>query len=805
MAPSQYTGAESKTEYSSNMSQSVVKENISASRIEVYGIVQGVGFRPFIYNLAHEHHLSGWVKNTSAGVIIEVEGIKQQILTFTDRIISEHPPLAQIVKIESKEILVNGHHHFQILKSESIEKAFQPISPDVAICQDCLKELIDPTNRRYRYPFINCTNCGPRFTIIKDIPYDRPLTTMQPFPMCERCQAEYDNPLDRRFHAQPIACPDCGPSIWIETSESGRYAQGEDALLLFSEYIKQGKIVAVKGLGGYHLACDAMNSHAVQELRDRKLRVDKPFAIMMPDIDTVKKYFTLSQLEFDELQAIERPVVLLERPPNSRIAPETSPKLSTSGVMLAYTPLHVLLFKGVSSTQNQFDALIMTSGNLSEEPIAYDDSDARNRLKSIADAFLMHNRPIHMRCDDSVVRVITEDKIDHKNQIQRYPIRRSRGYAPSPIRIPWNSMPLLGCGAELKNTFCLSKDQYAFISHHIGDLENYETYRSYEEAIAHFEHLFRVDPLYLVYDLHPDYLSSHYALERGESDGLGIIGTQHHHAHIAACMVENQIPREETVIGLAFDGTGYGEDGAIWGGEILLANYTKFKRYAHLKYIGLPGGDKAIKQPWRTALSWMHTLNIDWSADLPPVHWVQSQGIPAEIVRKQLNNSKQTPKTSSMGRLFDAVAAILGIREVANYEAQGAIELEACSNQRISDFYSFSLEENQNGPLCIDPSPVIIGLIDDLRKQMSIGDISMKFHNGIVKMIIEVCESIRAEFDISSVILSGGVWQNMILLRETIMSLQKRKFQVFWHHQVPTNDGGISLGQVAIAMNRLMN
>jgi hydrogenase maturation protein HypF len=785
------------------MRQPVSLNNACAYRILVYGIVQGVGFRPFIFNLAHECHLAGWVKNTSAGVVIEVEGNKELITSFIVRIQSEHPPLARIDQIDSLEIPLNGHQKFQILESEVIAEAFQPISPDVAICPDCLKELLDPNNRRYRYPFINCTNCGPRFTIIKDIPYDRSFTTMQAFPMCQSCQAEYENPLDRRFHAQPIACSDCGPSIWIENSDGLPYADGETALTAFRELINQGKIVAVKGLGGFHLACDALNSSAVQELRNRKLRVDKPFAIMMPDIGTVKKYFPLDQAEIDGLVSIERPVVLLDRPTGSRIAPETSPNLSTSGIMLAYTPLHVLLFNDKSGHPNVIDALVMTSGNLSEEPIAYDNSDARVRLREIADAFLMHNRPIHMRCDDSVIRIISDNNVKQKNPVRQYPIRRSRGYAPTPIRIPWKSIPILGCGAELKNTFCLSKDRYAFMSHHIGDLENFETFRSYEEAVGHFEKLFRITPELLVHDSHPDYLSTRYALDRSQNEGLPIYGIQHHHAHIAACMAENHLLNEQPVIGLAFDGTGYGEDGSIWGGEILVATYTNYQRYAHLKYIGLPGGDKAIKEPWRPALSWFNRLNIEWTEDLPPVKWMNDHGIPQAIMLKQIQNSIQCPNTSSMGRLFDAVAAILGIRNVVNYEAQGAIELEAIANQFNSDCYNFLIEDNLNGSFLIDPAPVILGVIQDLRRNILKGDISAKFHNAIVQLVVEISLMIRSESQINSVVLSGGVWQNMFLLYKTINSLQYRDFSVFWHQQVPTNDGGISLGQVAIAANRI--
>jgi hydrogenase maturation protein HypF len=626
---------------------------------------------------------------------------------------------------------------------------------------------------------------------------------MESFPMCSRCRDEYENPRDRRFHAQPIACPDCGPNIWIENADGTITGHGETALASFTELIRQGKIVAVKGLGGFHLACDAKNSQAVQELRSRKLRVDKPFAIMMPDIETVRKYFHLNQAEELDLQSIERPVVLLERPAGSPLAKETSPNLSTSGIMLAYSPLHVLLFTQPAGNKLHIDALVMTSGNVSEEPIAYEDADARFRLQGIADAFLMHNRPIHIRCDDSVVRVLSDPKIDQEKLIHHYPIRRSRGYAPTPLWIPWKTIPILGCGAELKNTFCLAKDQYAFMSHHIGDLENYETYRSYEQAIEHYEKLFRVNPEILVHDLHPDYVSTRYALEQAEIQDLRLCSAQHHHAHIASCMADRLVQDNMPVIGIAFDGTGYGEDGAIWGGEFLVSSYTQFQRFAHLQYIRLPGGDKAIREPWRIALSWLHELNLEWSDDLSPVHWIHEHGIPEDLFRKQIAHSIQCPDTSSMGRLFDAIASLVGLRNIVNYEAQGAIELEAVVNPDTNDHYPFSINNFPAGPRIIDPAPIIHGVIMDLRQHIPISDISAKFHNSIMYMVLEISRLIRLEDGITTVALSGGVWQNMTLLRKTIHCLQKDQFHVLWHHQVPANDGGISLGQVAIAIHRM--
>lgn len=583
-------------------------------RVHISGIVQGVGFRPFVYGLAVRFDLKGWVRNTSAGVDIEVDGKQDVLDAFLKALRDEAPPLAHIDGLTVSTIPASGFCSFEIVHSESISTAFQPISPDIAICDDCLRELFDPSDRRYHYPFINCTNCGPRFTIIQDIPYDRPRTTMSPFAMCPGCGREYGDPLDRRFHAQPVACPACGPRIWLE-GRNAQHVSQDNAIAETRRLLCEGRIVAVKGLGGFHLACDATNPKAVTELRHRKLRVDKPFALMMPDLEVVERHCLVNGEERELLLSSARPIVLLRRRPESNIAREVAPQQDWLGIMLPYTPLHYLLLE----RSGQFpEALVMTSGNLSEEPIATDNDEARTRLSSLADAFLFHDRDIHIRCDDSVVRVFS----DHKRQIEHgksvYPLRRSRGYSPFPVKLPWEVPPLLACGPELKNTFCITNKSYAFLSHHIGDMENYETLKSFEQGIEHFEHLFRVKPEAVACDLHPNYLATRYALERAEHEHLMAIGVQHHHAHIAACMAEHGLDGTRPVIGIAFDGTGYGEDGAIWGGEFLVADYKGFQRAAHLEYFPLPGGDAAIRQPARTALSLLWALGLDWDVGTAP-------------------------------------------------------------------------------------------------------------------------------------------------------------------------------------------
>lgn len=778
-------------------------------RIHVSGIVQGVGFRPFVYGLASRMMLAGWVRNTSAGVDIELDGPREALESFAEALKNEAPALAHIDDVQVTWLPANGFKTFEIVHSEAEPSAFQPISPDVSLCADCLRELFDPHDRRYRYPFINCTNCGPRFTIIQDIPYDRPNTSMSGFPMCEQCAAEYQDPLDRRFHAQPVACPVCGPQVWIELGNTGVIAdKGEAALRQARQLLLEGKILAIKGLGGFHLACDATNRQAVEELRRRKLRVDKPFALMMADIETVEAHCLLSTAERALMGNRQRPILIVRRRSDSPIAPEVAPGQNTTGVMLPYTPLHYLLFANPDQQPVGFDMppLVMTSGNLSEEPICTDNEEARQRLASLADAFLMHDRPIYIRCDDSVARMFpaTRNELQKGGKPVFYPIRRARGYAPDPVRLLFEAPPLFAAGAELKNTFCLTRGRYAFLSHHIGDMENHETLLSFEQGVAHFERLFRIQPEAIAYDLHPNYLATRYAVERAERECLPAIGVQHHHAHIAACMAENGLSGERPVIGIAFDGTGYGEDEAIWGGEFLVTDYASYQRAAHLAYARLPGGDKAVREPWRMALAWLQASGIGWDDDLPPVRYAASladQPIPPlKVLARQLETGLNAPLTSSMGRLFDAAAALLGVRQTVNYEAQAAIEMEAMADMHEPGCYPLALE----GDL-IDPAPMLQGMIADLRNGVHRPVLAARFHGGIAQMVLDTCIRLSKQFDTVEVALSGGVWQNTFLLSLTVGLLQENDFKVYLHRQVPTNDGGLSLGQAVIAIARLKN
>jgi hydrogenase maturation protein HypF len=756
--------------------------------IHITGIVQGVGFRPFIYGLAKRYQLMGWVRNTSAGVDIEADGTPEVLDEFFNSLKKELPPLARIDTMDREFGQPGGYSGFNIIQSEAIEGDFQPISPDVSICPDCLRELLDPTNRRYHYPFINCTNCGPRFTIITDIPYDRPNTTMSGFEMCPDCAAEYQNPLDRRFHAQPIACPICGPKVWWEISgqedENRHHMQGEDAMRAARQSLTDGKILAIKGLGGFHLSCDATNVRAVDELRRRKLRVDKPFALMMPDLATIEQYCIVTPSERKLLESRQRPIVLLERKPNSPIDKSVAPGQHQLGVMLPYTPLHYLLFTGENVHSIP---LVMTSGNLSEEPIAAENNDARRRLSGLADGFLMHDRDIRTRCDDSVIK-------EFEKQI--YFIRRSRGYAPDPIQLPVSVPPILTVGPELKNTFCLTRERYAFLSHHIGDMENYETLQSFEEGIKHFERLFRIHPEALGYDKHPGYLSTKYAINRAKLENLTIFGIQHHHAHIASCMVDNGLTGDHPLIGVAFDGTGYGDDGAIWGGEFLVGDYAGYKRLYHLGYFPLPGGDAAIKHPARIALALLWSSGLDWDDLLPSYQCFNNEK--RQALRVQLESGLNTVQTSSLGRLFDGVAALAGVRQDVNYEAQAAIEFESALDEEESQSYQFEIRNTD-----LDPKPVLTSLLVDIKKGVSVPRLSARFHNGIAEMVREVCGQIRRETSLNEIALSGGVWQNMALLKRTVTKLRADGFLVFVHHQVPTNDGGISLGQAIVTATRL--
>jgi len=759
---------------------------IQGASIHINGIVQGVGFRPFVYALAKRFGLTGWVRNTSAGVDIALDGVREFLEDFVFALKTETPPLARIDDLQVVWGSQNGFTSFEIVHSEAISGAFQPISPDVCICPDCLRELFDRGDRRYRYPFINCTNCGPRFTIIKDIPYDRHLTTMAPFAMCPNCAAEYADPLDRRFHAQPVACPVCGPKIWLELSRGKTIiSEGDSALKQVRQLLMSEKIVAVKGLGGFHLACDATNAGAVIELRRRKLRVDKPFALMMYDIETVEKHCFLDASERSLLASSARPVVLLRRKPESPIVPDIAPRQDTLGVMLPYTPLHFLLLEKAVDFP---EALVMTSGNLSEEPIATSNDETRARLANLADAFLLHDRDIYTRCDDSVVRSFGKNV---------YPIRRSRGYSPFPVRLPREVPPILATGGELKNTFCITHGNYAFLSHHIGDMENYDTLRSFEQGVEHFERLFRVKPEALAYDLHPNYMTTRYALARAGRENLPLIGVQHHHAHIASCMADHGLDGSRPLVGIAFDGTGYGVDGAIWGGEFLVADYQDFQRPYHLAYFPLPGGDAAIKRPSRTALALLWILGVEWDDCLAPVKDLSSEE--RMTLHVQLERKLNSPLTSSMGRLFDAAASLADVRQKVNYEAQAAIEFEALVDTQETGAYHFEIAQSE-----IQVLPAVTGLVADVLACVPASVISARFHHGLVNMIREVCSLIRAQTGLNEIALSGGVWQNMTLLTLSLAGLRQDGFQVYIHHQVPTNDGGLALGQALIAAQKMI-
>ena len=761
-------------------------EPFSRRRFFIRGVVQGVGFRPFVYSLAERLGLAGWVCNTSAGVIVEAEGPLHSLELFAAFLVSEAPPLARIDGVTSEEADPIEETGFAIRESRPEPGAFQPISPDLCVCPDCLRELADPADRRYRYPFINCTNCGPRFTIITDIPYDRPNTTMSAFEMCTDCAREYHDPRNRRFHTQPIACPTCGPNVWL--SGPGVNAKGEAAIPEARRLLREGRIVAVKGLGGFHLACDATNNAAVWALRERKGRVDKPFALMMADPAQAERHCRLSSEERALFESRERPIVLLMAREGAEpaISRWVAPRQKTLGVMLPYTPLHALLLEA-EAPGRPFPPLVMTSGNYAEEPIATGNDEAQTRLASLADAFLLHDRAIHIRTDDSVVRFFRGAEL---------PIRRSRGYAPYPVHLSFDAPPILAVGAELKNAFCLTRERYAFLSHHIGDLENYETLQSFEAGIAHLEGLFRIRPEAIAHDLHPDYLATRYAQRRSQEGSLVAIGVQHHHAHIAACMAEHSDEPGARVIGVAFDGTGYGTDGAIWGGEFLLAGYRDFERLFHLDYVRLPGGDAATRKPARAALAHLLAAGVNLEDGMAPLRALS--GAEKAAVEHQARTGLNAPPTSSMGRLFDAVASIAGVRHEVNYEGQAAIELEAIADPGEESAYRFEL-----GDGVVSAAPVIREIVEDVRAGVTAESVSAKFHNAAAEMIAEVCGRIREEHGLPVVALSGGVFQNLTLLAKAAERLEGAGFEVRTHRLVPPNDGGISLGQAAIAALRI--
>jgi hydrogenase maturation protein HypF len=768
--------------------------SISRRQIHIHGIVQGVGFRPFVFNLARRIGLTGYVLNSSAGVVIEAEGPDAELEQFVRALNHEAPPLSQIEDVSVSVLTAAGYTGFEIRESLDEPGKLVPVSPDVSTCEDCVADFRTPGNRRYGYPFTNCTNCGPRYTITRKIPYDRPLTTMACFVMCERCLREYEDPADRRFHAQPNACPECGPSLAFAMSEN--LAEGiafdspRESIAVIREVrrlLREGRIVAIKGLGGFHLACDPSNDAAVRSLRERKKRSDKPFALMVPDVRSAEQFCIVSEAARAALVSPRRPIVILPRRPAAQMSAALAPGNNTLGVMLPYTPLHYLLFGDSLDAAPEFPALVMTSGNISDEPIVTGNREAVQRLHRIADAFLFHNRDIHTRVDDSVVRIC-----DGKERV----LRRSRGYAPFPINLHSPVAEILACGAELKNTLCLTKDHHAFLSQHIGDIENYETMVFFQQTLERMKMLFRIQPAAAAYDLHPMYLSTKFALAL---EGVEKIAVQHHHAHIASCMAENGLSGK--VIGVAFDGTGYGTDGKIWGGEFLIADYAGFERRAHLRYIPLAGGDTAVREPWRLGLSYLLDAfgpEID-GLDLPLLRRIPSKKLAA--VRTMIERGINTVQTSACGRLFDAVAAIAGVRDEVNFEAQAAIELEMAVLPSVDAAYPFELGAGDSAE--IDMRPAIQAIVRDVLTGKSTGWIAAAFHNTVAAIVIEVCRRLRAAEGIRSVCLSGGTFQNLYLLESAVAGLRSDGFEVFLHAQVPPNDGGIALGQAVIANHAL--
>jgi hydrogenase maturation protein HypF len=753
------------------------------ARARVTGTVQGVGFRPFVYRLATELGLEGWVLNDTRGVILEVEGEAAAVVALLARVEGEAPPLAAVESIEPTDLEPRREcAGFVILASDAGGEAAAPVSPDSATCADCLAELLEPADRRHRYPFINCTNCGPRFTIVEGVPYDRPLTTMSGFAMCERCLAEYEDPLDRRFHAQPNACPECGPRARFVTADGEEIAPGAaDAVAAAAAALRDGAVLAVKGIGGYHLACRADDERAVAALRSRKHREEKPFALLVADLAAAAELVELGEEEATLLDSRARPIVLARRRRDAPVAAAVAPRAGELGLMLPYSPLHHLLIGDVGVP------LVLTSGNVSDEPIAYRDDEARERLAPIADAFLLHDRPIHTRTDDSVARVV-ELPAGRRPLI----LRRSRGYVPDGLPLPVaDSPPILACGAELKNTFCLAKEGRAWVGHHVGDLENYETLRSFTEGIAHFEALFAVAPRVVAHDLHPDYLSTRYALER---EGVRHVGVQHHHAHLAACLAEHG--ESGSALGAIFDGTGLGQDGTVWGGEFLLGDLVDCERVAHLRTVPLPGGAAAIREPWRMACAWLREAFGE--APGPP------SSLADRVERRAWRNCLRlcaddaTPATSSMGRLFDAVGALCGASARVSYEGQAAIELEAMATPVGNGRYEMPLEGD-----VLDPVPALRSLLADLDAGVDPARVAARFHETVATATAAVCTTLGDHGGVGTVVLSGGVFQNRLLLERCAALLAEAGLRVLVPGALPPNDGGLSYGQAAVAAARL--
>ncbi len=746
-------------------------------RVRVEGTVQGVGFRPFVHRLAGELGLAGWVGNDARGVLLEAEGAPGALDELLRRLAADAPPLAVVEGVRAEELPPTGEEGFAIAGSASAGDPDAPVAPDAATCADCLAELADPADRRFRYPFVNCTNCGPRFTIVTGVPYDRPRTTMAGFPMCDACRAEYEDPGNRRFHAQPNACPACGPRARLLAPDGAELPLGDapDAVATAAALLRAGRILAVKGLGGYHLACRAGDERAVAALRARKHREDRPFALLAADLAAARALVELRPGDEALLAGRERPIVLARRRRDAPVAPSVAPRSSDLGVMLPYTPLHHLLVADAAVP------LVLTSGNVSDEPIAYNDEDARARLAQIADAFLVHDRPIATRTDDSVVRSTATGPVL---------LRRSRGYVPGVLRLAAPApRPLLACGAELKSAFCLARGEHAWVSHHIGDLANVETLTAFAAGIAHFERLFAVAPELVACDLHPDYLSTRYARER---EGAELVAVQHHHAHLAAVLAEHG--HAGPALGAIFDGTGYGTDGTVWGGELLVGDLAGCVRAGHLWPVRLPGGDRAAREPWRMACAWLVATReeeapppIPRGLEVDPGTW--------EVVARMARGGVSAPVTTSMGRLFDAIAALAGVRGVQSYEGQAAAELEAAFDPGVRGAYPVRFEEG-----VLDPREAVDAVAADVRAGAAAGTVSARFHRGLAAGTAAACAALCEQHGIATVVLSGGVFQNRVLLELTTAALEERGLRTLRPVRLPPNDGGIAFGQAVVAI-----
>ncbi|MGN6392383.1 MAG: carbamoyltransferase HypF, partial [Gemmatimonadales bacterium] len=748
-------------------------------RVRVEGVVQGVGFRPHVYRLASELGLAGFVLNDELGVLLEIEGEPAALERFLARLAAGAPPLARIERVHPEHIPPIGDVGFQIVASRRLGAGSTPISPDMATCAECLAELFDPADRRFRYPFINCTNCGPRFTIVRGVPYDRPLTAMAGFAMCAQCAAEYHDPASRRFHAQPNACPECGPRARLVDRDGLDMAPAGDPVHVAATSIMAGSIVAVKGIGGFHLACRADHEAAVAALRSRKHREEKPFALMVPDLDSARALVRLGAEEETLLESRARPIVLCACRGDAPVAPSVAPRLRELGVMLPYTPLHFLLLADVGVP------LVMTSGNVSDEPIAYHDEDARRRLGGIADLLLVHDRPIETRTDDSVVRT-TSTPDGHRAVV----LRRSRGHVPGSLALPAETRPLLACGAELKSTFCLARGRDAWLGHHIGDLKNLETLESFREGVALFERLFAVEPEVVAHDLHPDYLSTRYALER---DGSRRVAVQHHHAHLAACLAEHgEIGK---AIGAIYDGAGYGPDGTIWGGELLFGGVAGFERVGHLRPVRLPGGDRAAREPWRMACAWLAVV-LGREPDVPFALRGCVDSRQWHAMAELARTGVASPVTTSMGRLFDAAAALIGVRGITSYEGQAAIELEAIADGHETARYSLGVGEAADG-IVVDPGEMILALARDAAAGVAPGVMAARVHNAIAGATTEAVARLAESCGTQLAVLSGGVFQNRRLLERTRECLSAAGLRVLTPERVPPNDAGIAYGQAA--------